>query len=135
MSWFWKGLVVLLLALPVGAYVTGSLAGAPAGLPDRREPVVVQDPTADDTAPKPSRPGPGTADDRDDDRDDDRGDNSGKGKGGGGRDDGDDVEVVRPDPDDLDDESDDDGRDHDGDDNRDDRDDRDDDRDDVTDDG
>lgn len=110
MSWFWKGLVVLLLALPVGAYVTGSLTGAPADLPDRLEPVVVQDPSSEDTAPEPStsdRPGTdGTPGGRD--HDDGRDEN---------------VEVVRPDPDDLDDDSDDDGRDLDDDRDRDDPDD------------
>ena len=114
MSWFWKGLVVLLLALPVGAYVTGSLAGAPADLPDRLEPVVVQDPSSGDTAPEPSpsegpRDGGATGDREDADRDDRDGRDEG--------DDRDEVEVVRPDPDDLDDDSDDDGRDLDDDEN------------------
>jgi hypothetical protein len=119
MSWFWKGLVVLLLALPVGAYVTGSLAGAPADLPDRLEPVVVQDPASKDNAPEPSPskapPADGTPGDRDGDGDQDDARDD--------RDEGDDVEVVRPDPDDLDDDSDDDGRDLDDENDRDDRDD------------
>ncbi|RYU09492.1 hypothetical protein [Nocardioides iriomotensis] len=107
MSWFWKGLVVLLLALPVGAYVTGSLAGAPADLPDRLEPVVVQDPSSGDTAPEPSHSEGPRNDGATGDRDDDRDDRDGRDEG----DDRDEVEVVRPDPDDLDDDSDDDGRD------------------------
>lgn len=95
MSWFWRGLVVLLLALPVGAYVTGSLAGTQGDLPDHLDPVVVEDPSPTGKTPTPA---PSRKPDReDDDRDD--------------RDERDDVVVVRPDPDDLDDASDDDGRD------------------------
>ena len=92
MSWFWRGLVVLLLALPVGAYVTGSLAGTQGDLPDHLDPVVVEDPspTGQMPTPPPSRKPDGEDDDRDE---------------------RDDVVVVRPDPDDLDDASDDDGRD------------------------
>ena len=44
MSAFWKSLVVLLLVLPVGAYVTGSLAASRTNLPEQQAPVLVNDP-------------------------------------------------------------------------------------------
>ena len=59
-SMLWKVLVVLLLVLPIGAYVTGSLAGSQANLPDQRDPIVVDDPepSSSDTpeSPKASKP-------------------------------------------------------------------------------
>lgn len=121
MSWFWKAFVVMLLALPVGAYVTGSLAGSQADLPDRLTPVVVEDPQP--SAPSTPDPTPGTSPratpggDGDDDR-------RGEGRRGddGRGDDGDDdeVQVIRPEPDDVGDDDRDDGRDDDTDDDMDD---------------
>ena len=123
MSLFWKGLVVLLLTLPVGAYVAGSLAGPRVELPDQRPPVLVDDPdpVASSGSGRPSEsPRGGNRGGQDDDedrdgRDDDRRDD----------DDDDDVRVVRPDPDDLDDDDsgDDNGDDNGGDDGDDDTDD------------
>jgi hypothetical protein len=102
MALFWKALVVLLLTLPVGAYVAGGLAGPRAELPDRRPPVLVEDPApvASSGSSTPSEsPSDGVPAGRDGDEGRD---------GRGGDDDDDDVRVVRPDPDDLDDDQDDD---------------------------
>ncbi len=118
MASFWKGLVVVLLTLPVGAYVTGSLVGSQADLPDRRAPVVIDDPqttppsptskstgrpdssdrpTATPDAPPPSSSPGGSSNDSD-----------GSGSDDGGKDG--EVQVIRPEPDDLDDrDGDDDG--------------------------
>ncbi len=100
MSAFWKGLVVLLLAFPVGAYVTSSLADSRAELPDRRTPVLVGDPEPAPTttvpAPAPSAP----PQDRQPERDRDDGDDGMMGTTGSDGDDGA-VEVVRPEPRDV----------------------------------
>lgn len=86
----WKALVALVLALPVGAYVAGSVMDQRAALPDRRPLVVVDDPaqvlgsTAAD--PGPDRPAGGRDDADPEDEDDD------------------DIEFVRPDPEDVADE-------------------------------
>jgi hypothetical protein len=112
MSTFWKALVVALLALPIGAYVTGTLVGSQADPPDRRAPIVVEDPgpsqsptpsPTDRPSPSPTdRPSSGDdADDRDGDDDDDD-------------DPDDDVEEVEPDIEDLDDDDGDDDDDRDG---------------------
>ena len=118
MSTFWKVMVGLLLTLPVGAYVTGTLVAADPGLPAERRPIVISDASADQAPPggpatsgaRPDR-GSGSAGQGDDD-----GDDQGRGRGRGGDDD--EVEVVRPSPDDIDDHDDDAGRDDDRDDDR-----------------
>jgi len=113
--------VVALLTLPVGAYVTGSLVGSQADLPDRRAPVVIDDPQT--TPPSPTSKSTG------------RPDSSGRptatpdapptsSSPGGSSNDSDDggkdgeVQVIRPEPDDLDDDLDDREGDDDGDDDR-----------------
>jgi hypothetical protein len=115
MSRIWKVAVALAVALPLGAYVAGSLARADE-TPPPREPIILREesgsPTSDRT-PRPSTEptgptGPGGEDrhvvtPRPEHRDDDRGDDGGSGPG--------------RDPDDDDDDDDDDGG---GDDDRDD---------------
>ena len=110
MATFWKGLVVVLLTLPVGAYVTGSLVGSQADLPDRRAPVVIDDPQT--TPPSPTSKSTGRPDSSDQPTATPDGPPSSSSPGGssndsddGGKDDGgkdDEVQVIRPEPDDLD---------------------------------
>jgi hypothetical protein len=117
MALFWKALVVLLLTLPVGAYVAGGLAGPRAELPDRRPPVLVDDP-APVASSGSGTPSQGSSESpRDDGQVGRDGDEGRDGRGDDeDDDDDDDVRVVRPDPDDLDDEDDDDRADDHGDD-------------------
>ena len=105
-SILWKVLVGLLVTLPVGAYVAGTLVASQADMPAQRAPVVITDQPspARSAGPDPrsgqsSSPSPRPSATRsDDDRDDDRGDDH-----GGDRDD--DLEEVRPTPRDVDDDS------------------------------
>ena len=102
MSTFLKVALALLLTLPLGAYITGTLVASQTDMPQERAPVVIDSrptvsPTVTPTPPEPSRSPDdkgGESEDRDDDRDDD--DNSGNGGD-------DDVRVVRPTPRDVDD--------------------------------
>ncbi|MGH3361370.1 MAG: hypothetical protein ACRDOM_02835 [Nocardioides sp.] len=99
MSTLWKVAIALVLALPMTAYVVGSLV-ASADEPTRPEPIIVEE-ESPDPPDRSGTPGdkqsrePGEQDDEDDDRNDDDGP----------------PVVVTPKPDDLDDDSDDDGRD------------------------
>lgn len=73
MSRIVKLLLVLALALPVGAYAVGSLVASAADEPAQREPIVLRDPPARTGSPSPSATPDdlgGTDDDRDDDDDD-----------------------------------------------------------------
>ena len=116
-SSFLKVMLALLLTLPLGAYITGTLVASQADMPAQRETVVIEQSPADEattpstpTPRKTPRPKPPRERDDSDDRDsDDR--------------DRDDVRVVRPTPrdvdedwdDDVDDDSDDDSDDGDDD--------------------
>lgn len=134
MSTFVKVMVAMLLTLPLGAYVAGTLAGAGTDMPTRRAPVVleVDDTTANRTpSPSPRPAGTRTPDRRTDDQGDDHGDDHGGRRDRDDRDEADDdrddrdddIPVVRPTPLGVDDDDDDrDDRDEPGDD-RDDRDD------------
>ena len=98
MSTFLKVALGLLLTLPLGAYITGTLVASQTDMPQERAPVVIdsrptESPTATPAPPEPSR----SPDDKGDDRDDDRDDDSGHGGD-------DDVRVVRPTPRDVDDD-------------------------------
>lgn len=99
-----KVAVGLLLTLPLGAYIAGTLVASQAAMPSERAPIVIETttattPSASPTTPAPSRtprPAP-TAPSASDDHDDDS-----------GIDDSDDrVRVVRPSPHDVDDDHDD----------------------------
>ena len=113
---FWKLLTAALLTLPAGAYVTGTLVDSRADLPQERPPIVVDDSV--DTEPGQTltvrpRPGEASSPDTDDgssegDRepggDDDRSSaDGGNRSGGGARGEDDDLQIVHPDPDELDD--------------------------------
>jgi hypothetical protein len=103
MSRIVKLLLVLALALPVGAYAVGSLVASAADEPAQREPIVLREPPARTGSPSPSatpddRGGRGDDGDegaRDDDADDDADDD--------GDDDG--PEAVDPSYADLDDDA------------------------------
>lgn len=116
-STFFKVALGLLLTVPLGAYIAGTLVASQADMPDQRPAVVISQTTSgtagpsETTSPSPTRsarpkPSPTATHDDSDDSDDD------------------DVRVVRPTPrevdddDDRDDDSDDDSGDdsHDGDD-------------------
>jgi hypothetical protein len=99
MTLLWKVLLALVLVLPLGAYVAGSLVASAADEPGPRETIVIRDSpsgTPSGTPTRSSSPSPGPSDEK---------------PGGPGVDHSDDVEVIIPDPDDLDDGADDDGRD------------------------
>ena len=93
MSILWKLLLGVGIALPISAYVLGSLV-ASADEPAPRSPIVIED--ASTSLPSGSPTNRGGDDRRGDDRDD-----------------RDDVDVVTPSPDDVDDHGDDAGRDDD----------------------
>ena len=68
MSAVWKVLVGLVLTLPVGAYVAGTLVSSQANVPDRRAPVVISDNPSPGAAPSADQsPGDDHADDHGDD--------------------------------------------------------------------
>lgn len=97
MSTFLKVALGLLLTLPLGAYITGTLVASQTDMPQERAPVVIdsrptESPTASPTPPEPSR----SPDDKGGDRKD-RDDDS-------GHDGDDDVRVVRPTPREVDDD-------------------------------
>lgn len=94
MSMFAKYLIGLALALPMGAYVAGSLVSSASGEPERRDPVIIQDAEPVPPAPSPAVPPPAPAE-------------------GAGGDDVDDngIRVVTPDPARVDDRDDDDDQD------------------------
>ena len=50
MSTFWKVMVGLLLTLPIGAYVTGSLVASEAEMPSERTPIVISDVPSDEAS-------------------------------------------------------------------------------------
>jgi hypothetical protein len=100
-STFLKVALAMLLTLPLGAYITGTLVASQTDMPQERAPVVIdsrptESPTATPTPPAPSRSPDDNGGDRKD-RDDDRDDDSGHGGD-------DDVRVVRPTPRDVDDD-------------------------------
>ena len=100
MSTFLKVALALLLTLPLGAYITGTLVASQTDMPQERAPVVIdsrptESPTVTPTSPEPSRSPDDKGGDRED-RDDDRDDDSGHGGD-------DDARVVRPTPRDVDD--------------------------------
>lgn len=121
-STFLKVAIGLLLTLPLGAYIAGTLVASQATMPERRPAVVITQSASETASTTPTpRPSPSrTPDGRDDDRrgrDDDIDDRDDDGD--------DDVQVVRPTPREVDDDRDDhdDSDDHDDTDDRDDRDD------------
>jgi len=73
MSTFWKALVVVVLALPVGAYLSGTLVNSQAETPGNRDPVIIEDPTEEPSTTLTGRPDdqparrPRSPDDGDDD--------------------------------------------------------------------
>ena len=94
MSTFLKVALGLLLTLPLGAYITGTLVASQADMPQDRAPVVVDSPpseTPPTTPAPPPSPTRSPGDDRGDDHDDDH-------------DDDDDVRVIRPTPREVDDD-------------------------------
>jgi len=123
MSTFWKVMVGLLLTLPIGAYVTGSLVASEAEMPSERTPIVISDVPSDEAsnskrpdssekekspgkAQSPAIPNPPASDDDDGGVGGTGGGDDGVAPGGGGDDGdaGDDdggVKVVRPTPQDL----------------------------------
>lgn len=120
MARIWKVVLPLALALPMLAYVAGTLVAA-GEEPHDRSPIVVEDPSpgsGNDPTDGPTKkkqkndPGDRPTQHRGDDGDD-KGDDDGRAD-----DDGDDdgPEVVTPEPDDLDDDNGDDGDDDGGDD-------------------
>lgn len=113
-SIFLKVAIGLLLTLPLGAYIAGTLVASQASMPDERAPIVVESTPSSSTTtatpsrtprPSPSRTTP-TPDDRrsDDGRHDDSDDS-------GHDDDSDDVKVVRPSPREVEDDREDDAED------------------------
>jgi hypothetical protein len=115
-STFLKVMVAMLLTLPLGAYITGTLVASQAEMPSERAPVVIEDapsPTVTVTATPSPSPDSGKGrknQDRDDDDDDDDRDDWDD------DDDSDDrVRVIRPTPRDVDDDNDDSRDDHDDD--------------------
>lgn len=120
MSTVWKVIAALLLTLPVGAYVAGTLVASQADVPIERAPIVIRDSAtgsagpstpAETMSPRPTARPTDKENDGPDGKGDDDDDSSGP---GGGDDDGDDdVRVVRPSPDDIEDDDDDAGRDDD----------------------
>ena len=108
---WWTVLIGAAVALPMLAYVAGTLA-ATGDEPGQRAPVVIEDATRQGSptpgpgsTPTPTPPAAGDDDPRDDEADDEADDLD---------DDG--PEVITPSPDDLDDHDDDEGRDDDDDD-------------------
>jgi len=80
MGTFAKVLIALVIALPMAAYVAGSLVASSSEQPTRREPVIVRDAPEPDTGTgsptsDPSRP---PDDDPDDDPDDEQDDDDGE---------------------------------------------------------
>ncbi|MGH3364236.1 MAG: hypothetical protein ACRDOW_05860 [Nocardioidaceae bacterium] len=95
MSTFVKVMVALLLTLPLGAYITGTLAASQTDMPPTRVPVVLEGHPSESALPTPSRtprPSPTSGPTR---NRDDRGDDV---------DDDDDVRVIRPTPREVDDD-------------------------------
>jgi hypothetical protein len=104
---FLKIALGLLLTLPLGAYIAGTLVASQVDMPPERAPVVIEASPAESPAatpanspsPSPSRsPDDETSGHGDDDDDDDR---SGSGHG----DDDDDVRIVRPTPREVDEDA------------------------------
>lgn len=101
MSTFFKVALGLLLTLPLGAYIAGTLVASQADMPDQRPAVVISQATSgtagpSETARPSARPKPSptaSPDDSDDDSRDDSDDS-----------DDDDVRVVRPTPREVDDD-------------------------------
>jgi len=108
MSTVWKVIVGLLLTLPMAAYITGTLIASRADMPTERSPIVISDSPSSKSEPsKKPRPRGDASPDRtdppqpppiDSDDDDDGSD------GSDGNSDDNEVEVVRPTPDDGDDD-------------------------------
>jgi len=110
-STFLKVTLALLLTLPLGAYIAGTLVASQTDMPPTRVPVVLEGSPSESVLPTPSRtPRPSPSSDptrnRDDPGDDDhdsRGDDDGRKDGDGD----DEVRVIRPTPRDVDDPDDD----------------------------
>lgn len=104
MSTFFKVALGLLLTLPLGAYIAGTLVASQADMPDQRPAVVISQATSgtagpSETARPSARPKPSptaSPDDSDDDSRDDSDDSDDS--------DDDDVRVVRPTPREVDDD-------------------------------
>jgi len=95
-STFLKVMVALLLTLPLGAYITGTLVASQTDMPPTRVPVVLEGSPSESVLPTPSRtPRPSPTSDPTRNRDD-RGDDD--------DDDDDDVRVIRPTPREVDDD-------------------------------
>lgn len=121
MSTVWKVIAALLLTLPVGAYVAGTLVASQADVPTERAPIVMRDSSsgsagpstpAETNSPRPTARPTDKENDGPDGKGDDDDDSSGP-DGDGDDDADDDVRVVRPSPDDIEDDDDDAGRDDD----------------------
>jgi len=110
MSILWKLLVGLGIALPITAYVLGSLV-ATADEPEPRPPIVISDSGASTSSGTPAR-----KDDQGNKNQGQKTRNDDNRRGDDDRSGDDDVEAVVPTPDNLDDSDDDAGRDDDGDD-------------------
>jgi hypothetical protein len=98
MRMLWKVLLVCLVSLPVGVYVASTLISSTADGPDRRAPIVIEQPASSGSTAGRSPSRRPTSDARDDDSDE---------RGDGDRDDRDDrvdrVDTVNPSPDEVDD--------------------------------
>jgi hypothetical protein len=99
---FLKVAMGLLLTLPLGAYIAGTLVASQVDMPQERPAVVIDSRSSGISTPTPTstptpspRPDPTRSPDDDNGGDDDHGGNSGHGGG-------DDVRVVRPTPRDVD---------------------------------
>lgn len=104
-SIFLKVAVGLLLTLPLGAYVAGTLVASQASMPEERAPIGVESsPSSSTTATRPSPSVPTPDDRRPDDRNSSHGGSGDDDSDGSGHDDPDDVEVVRPSPHEIEDE-------------------------------
>lgn len=100
-STFLKVALGLLLTLPLGAYIAGTLVASQASMPAERRPVVIEATTSDTPSATPSRSPSRTPEPTPDDHGGERGDDH------GGGDDDESVHVVRPTPREVDDDHDD----------------------------
>src|SRR5690606_35426616 len=107
-SVFLKVAIGLLLTLPLGAYIAGTLVASQASMPEERAPIVVQStPSSSTTTTTPSRtprPSAKPTQGRTSPAPDDRGPDDSGHDDSDDRDDSDDVKVVRPSPREVDDD-------------------------------
>lgn len=99
-STFLKVAIGLLLTLPLGAYIAGTLVASQASMPAERRPVVIEATTSDTPSATPSRSPSRTPEPTPDDHGGERSDDHGGG-------DDEHVDVVRPTPREVDDDHDD----------------------------